>query len=242
MDVAIEDDLLPQALEVEDGDEANAPTVKEVEYAQTAARYDEVLSKCKLLRARLLFTTANFSESSNSQEAGQSKSIDVLGSLDEMEAKMQHLSIQEEMLKQIKVSKLALELFNSEGPDEVLDDLLKEHCANQAKLYELAQDLTKERLAHKKGNCMVLDRLCEYTACLKKDQMKLSEPSSSNSNSKCDMKLKKSLEKQIKEIRFMQLCISNIVGNLDVDLRKEKKVREIVRSVRDPITSIEHFL
>lgn len=65
----------------------------------------------------------------------------------------------------------------------VLDELLKEHCANQAKLFELAQEISKETVAQREAMGQHLDRLCEYTASLKNDQLELSKTYSSNDNS-----------------------------------------------------------
>lgn len=57
-----------------------------------------------------------------------------------------------------------------------------------------------------------------------------------------NLELKKSMEKQIKEIRFMQICISKIILNKQVDLRESETLKHILKSARSPITSIEHFI
>lgn len=43
----------------EEGAENVNPSPEEIEYEQTVARYDDVLSKLKLLRTRLLMNSAN---------------------------------------------------------------------------------------------------------------------------------------------------------------------------------------
>lgn len=65
-----------------------------------------------------LLLNAKFVLGSSSNEATPLETLDVMDSLDQMEAKVQRLSIHEEMLKEVKVSKLALELADSDGPHE----------------------------------------------------------------------------------------------------------------------------
>ncbi|KAE8743228.1 hypothetical protein FOCC_FOCC011163 [Frankliniella occidentalis] len=224
----------------EDNGNEPVPTAEEVEFAQTTARYSEVLSKCKLLRARLLMTAENIPQNGGNQIPGISES-DVIDSLVKMEDEFHRLSIQEEMLKEIKVTKLALDVFCSEEHSyEGLDDLIKEHCANQAKLFQLAQNIRSEKLTQKHAKAELLEQLCQYTASLKEDEAKLDLTTQSDTES--TLNLKKNTEKQIKEIRFMQICISKILANSEVDLRESERLREIIKSVRNPITSVKNFL
>ncbi|KAK3922284.1 Peptidase T [Frankliniella fusca] len=226
---------------MEEGNDIEAAlTSEEVEFAQTTARYGEVLSKCKLLRSRLMMISRNLTANSGNQELDAPETA-VIDSLDKLEEQFHRISIQEEMLKNIKVTKLALDLFTSEQHTyEGLDDLIKEHCANQAKLYELAQSLREERLTHKKAIGQLLEQLCHYTSSLKDDQVKLESATSPDSTS--TLELNKHMEKQIKEIRFMQICISKLVANMDIDLRENETVKEILKSVRSPITSVDNFI
>ncbi|KAJ1522198.1 hypothetical protein ONE63_002506 [Megalurothrips usitatus] len=222
------------------GDDLQEPGVsnEEVEFAETAARYDEVLSKYKLLRSRLLLMSANSGVSKPSGK--RSDLLDVIESLDKMEEQFDRLSIQEEMLKEIKMSTLALELLSTEGPYDGLDDMLKEHCANQAKLFELSKSIRSERLAQKDAISGLLDRLLEYTLSLKDDQAKLKSRLPTDSDS--TLQLKNAAEKQIKEIRFMKICISQIIAKKNVDLRENDTIKQILESARTPVTSVDNFL
>lgn len=40
----------------------------------------------------------------------------------------------------------------------------------------------------------------------------------------------------------MQICISKIILNKQVDLRESETLKHILKSARSPITSIEHFI
>lgn len=62
---------------------------------------------------------------------------------------------------------------NLNFPFRGLDTLLKEHCANQARILELSKSIRNEKLAQKKGIETLLDRLSQFTASLKDDQEKL---------------------------------------------------------------------
>lgn len=57
------ENIVEEVMEDEAIEDEPIATAEEIEFAQTTARYEEVLSKCRLLRARLLLTSANFSES-----------------------------------------------------------------------------------------------------------------------------------------------------------------------------------
>ncbi|XP_034256904.1 uncharacterized protein LOC117654402 [Thrips palmi] len=226
---------------MDEEDVENVPlSPEEIEFEQTVARYDEVLAKLKLLRARLLMNSANLAGDLSKGSRSSQDVLDVTQSLNVIEEKFHYLSIQEEMLKQIKVSTLACEIVTSDSPNDGLDTLLKEHCANQAKLLELSKSIRNEKLKQKKGIEKLLDRLSQFTASLKDDQEKLD--GNSEADSETNLKLKQSLEKQIKDIRFMQICISQIIVNKQVDLRQSQKLTGILKSARSPITSIEHFI
>lgn len=58
--------------------------------------------------------------------------------------------------------------------------MLKEDCANHSKICELAKEIREERLAYRDAANEFLDQLCQYTASLKQDQIKLDESSSSD--------------------------------------------------------------
>lgn len=224
-------------MEVNDEDEPNA-TQEEVEQAETVARYDEILTKCKILRSRLIMTTADASRSGSNQE--KTETYDVINTLKMMEEAFHHWSIHEEMLKSVKFSQLALELFTSTPEFEGLDQLLKEHCANQAQIFELAKEIRKEQRVRMDASAQLLAKLCQYMDSLRDDQKVLDSGLASTEGMSPGMKT--TLEKQIKEIRFMQIAISRMVANLNIDLRSSPYLQGIIKSVRNPITSLEHFL
>lgn len=214
-------------------------SAEEIEFEQTVARYDEVLSKFKLLRARLLMNLAGVTDSSQGSQS-PSEVSDVTKSLDEIEEKFHNLSIQEEMLKEIKISSLAYEIMKGGGPYEGLDILLKEHCANQARLFELSKCIRNEIMARKTNIERTSEKLSQLVASLKDDKEKFDEICIANSET--NTKLKTNMEKQIKDIRFMQICISQMIVTKQPDLQRSERLRAILKSVRSPITSIEHFI